>query len=218
MISMWRIHRFFGDNYHRLFGVTVPSYVYDVGCLFIHIPKVAGISISYSLYGREIGHTRLSYYRDIPDDLHIFSVVRNPFERVVSAWRFLSQGGLSNHPNGLKFNDTVLRNYDSFDSFVCNWLSAGNEYSFLHFIPQSEFLKSRDGSLSRINCLLRFETLENDYKTILNNFPSAKPLIPMNSSGKFDYRTLYTSRSYDCIRNLYAEDFHLLDYDDSFFL
>lgn len=217
MISKWRVQRYFADLYKSVVGVPVPDYVFDSGCLFIHIPKAAGVSISTSLYGREIGHNRLGYYRDLPKDLYVFSVVRNPFERVVSAWRFLSRGGMSHHPNGSKFNKAVLSRYRGFDDFVCNWLSAGNEYSFLHFIPQVEFLRTENGSLSRVNTLLRFESLQSDFKKIQERFQLQKPLEIMNSTGMVDYRSFYTSRSIDFVRSIYGIDFSLLGYDDSVF-
>ena len=140
----WRFHRIFCDSYKKTIGVPLPKFVSDRQCLFIHIPKTAGMSLIKSLYGREIGHTRLSFYREIPDDIYVFSVVRNPFDRAFSAWNFLYQGGMIHHPNGIKFKQVVLDRFVDFNDFVCNWLACGNERAFIHFVPQFEFLISKN--------------------------------------------------------------------------
>ena len=212
----WRCYRYIGDTYKRSMGVQVPKFVFDKMCLFIHIPKAAGMSVTTSLYGREIGHTRLSFYRNIPNGIYVFSVVRNPFDRVVSAWRFLMQGGMLHHPNGMRFKRTVLDRYVDFNDFVCGWLARGNERAFLHFIPQNEFLVSRGGCLSRIHKIIRFESLNSEFDDLRQKFVGIEPLKKVNVSGDGDYREYYNKESLECVRRVYSEDFRRFGYEDSF--
>ena len=71
------------------------------GCLFIHIPKCAGIAVSKALFNnRAGGHLPLAHYQLIitPQQykhLFKFTVVRNPYARLLSAYRFLASGGLN---------------------------------------------------------------------------------------------------------------------------
>ena len=73
----------------------------DSGILFIHVPKTGGISVKRALYGdinRGHGHVRAITYRtklgkNTFNNLFKLAVVRNTWDRLVSAYHYLSQGG-----------------------------------------------------------------------------------------------------------------------------
>ncbi|HTL74630.1 MAG TPA: sulfotransferase family 2 domain-containing protein, partial [bacterium] len=70
-------------------------------CIFVHVPKCAGISLVKSLFGDfDCGHTNLRRYQIMfaPAEFNgyfKFTIVRNPFDRVVSAFLFLKKGGVN---------------------------------------------------------------------------------------------------------------------------
>ena len=79
-------------------GYTYKPYD-DYRCIFVHIPKAAGMSICRSLFGNLAGgHATLSDYQIIFPRLEFesyfkFTFVRNPWDRVFSAYNFLKKGG-----------------------------------------------------------------------------------------------------------------------------
>ena len=67
--------------------------------LFIHIPKTGGTSISSCLYERNQPHLTAAFifnlYGDLARSVPSFAVVRNPLDRLKSAYHFLRNGGTS---------------------------------------------------------------------------------------------------------------------------
>lgn len=111
--------------------------------IFVHIPKCAGISVNKALFDSiGGGHTTLDQYINIfPPALFKsyfkFTFVRNPWDRVVSAYTFLQKGGLNNWDN--EFYEREIKQYDSFKAFVQGWLTPENLFKHHHFRPQHHY-------------------------------------------------------------------------------
>lgn len=143
-------------TFQRLLS-TVGSGIYrqevlDTRILFIHVPKAAGTSVVLALYNLQgIGHCRAVTARAMNpvlfEQLYCFAVIRNPWERLISAYRFAKQGGTNEVPlnNSSALNDRLP---DNFQSFVMDWLIHQNPEK-LHslFMPQHLFVCDKQGKL-----------------------------------------------------------------------
>ena len=188
----------------------------EMGCIFVHIPKAAGNSVTRALFGCGVGHKSIYEYREIFGedfrDYFKFTVVRNPFSRVVSAYEFLKQGGHAAWPNDEHYGDEVLIKYDGFESFVLEELSQAVEER-KHFRPQWKFLMI--GGELAVDYVARLETLQEDFKHVCDRLGVDRKLPHRNKTGA-DRPPLasYYERDAvaDTVRTLYADDFSLLDY------
>lgn len=210
-------------NYFLISKKRINSYSVDqfdyYQCLFIHIPKAAGISVNRSLFGNlGGGHKSLRWYMDrypksTIDKFYKFTFVRNPWDRLFSAYNFLKKGGINLMDE--EFRDNVLINFTDFNDFVMNWVNHENIYSYTHFIPQFEYLTNEQGQIS-MDYIGRFENIENDLDIILKNskIPNHKELMVMNKTfiKSLDYKDHYSTEAKEKIYQIYKKDIELFKY------
>ncbi|HEY4274543.1 MAG TPA: sulfotransferase family 2 domain-containing protein [Rhizomicrobium sp.] len=82
----------------RLFQWRIPEEMRQRNLIFVHVPRVAGTSIARALYGaRCTRHHSIRYYKTVAPDFWAkadsFAVLRDPFDRVASAYAFVRTGG-----------------------------------------------------------------------------------------------------------------------------
>lgn len=190
------------------------------GIVFIHIPKAAGTAINEALYGRFMGHVRASdierwgsaELRALPS----FAVTRNPWDRLVSAYRFVKGGGGTGGPNagGVRWPEQYRSaEFATFERFVTEWL-AGRDLAGLDvvFQPQSPFVCAERGEII-VEHLGRFERLDETYDYLRERVAGLRPLGESNRSGDaVDYRTFYTPRLVDLVGAIYADDVNRFGY------
>lgn len=196
------------------------SYVIDKKIIFVHIPKAAGRSVQNGLLGgHSVSHCSLNMYRIILGDCFFnscykFSFVRNPFDRLLSAYRFLSSGGVSDEDkyNQIKYFDA----FPSFENFVENGLNEKVMSSVIHLLPQKNFLTLRSNALG-IDFVGRYESFEKDYRALQETLNvDHQKTIPWenksNNSERYGYRDFYTNSMRCKVEELYKDDLLLLDY------
>ncbi|MEM7766166.1 MAG: sulfotransferase family 2 domain-containing protein [Pseudomonadota bacterium] len=185
--------------------------------LYIHIPRTAGGSIVEALYDHEErGHTPLYAYAytrpEAMDGLFKFSVVRNPWDRMVSAYHRVL--GTAKNPATRAWGERNLLRFGSFDAFIdaigedqtLRWTVL----SYPHFRAQFEYL-SVDGALA-VDFVGRFETLAEDFSTIANRVRPGASLGHRHKSSHAHYRTYYTDRTAEIVGSIYARDVSAFDY------
>ncbi|MCM2681481.1 sulfotransferase family 2 domain-containing protein [Echinimonas agarilytica] len=155
--------------------------------------------------------------QDAFDQYYKFAFVRNPFDRLVSEYRY--------------------RNLDSqynFKDFVLKHLPAGEMTNdFRHIVPQSRYVYDSEG-----NCLVdfvgKFESIQSDFSKVCSalNLPSLE--LPHNNKSKakqksiwlqvksslgmqqkakkISYQEFYDSELQELVSTMYQDDLKHFDY------
>lgn len=186
-------------------------------CLFVHIPKCAGLSIARALFGdRGPGHLpiwafEMAYDRREFASRYKFAFVRNPWDRVVSAFYFLKDGGMSDHDAAWAEKQGLSRM--EFEEFVLNRLARPEVRGFYHFQPQHYYLCDPWGRI-RIDHVARFEQLTEEYDRLRQRLNASAPLEHVNVTANRtrDYRECYTEAMRRKVAEVYRRDIRLLDY------
>lgn len=193
--------------------------------IFIHIPKAAGNGITQSLFGLpSSGHYFLQKYYD-DDQLKFnsykkFTVVRNPWDRFVSAFHYLNSdnGGIGVWDN--EFKKLYLKDVKTFKEFVDKLIAdqgfRKKVMNWTHFIPQVDFFRlNGDVDLGFFDSICRFENIESDFealKLILKK--DSSELKKVNKSQHNHFKDYYTEDyMVNFVSELYADDIQLLNYE-----
>jgi hypothetical protein len=193
-------------------------------CVFVHIPKAAGTALAHGLLGypktgsyQGPGHTTLRQYALIFREQEFrryfkFTFVRNPWDRLHSAFTYLKQGGWNQADRA--WAEANLAGIDDFESFVCRWLPAVDvERSWIHLQPQYLFLRLQ-GDRPSVNFIGRFETLESDYQAVASRLGVRAELEHLNKTRRSQrYRDAYTDEMKEIVANVYRKDIELFGYE-----
>jgi hypothetical protein len=123
--------------------------------IFIHVPKSAGTFVRNALPGRVIvcrHNLRDASFRH-PEAViaqmrrkpTVFSIVRDPLTRCVSAYRYLQRGGSPSHSQDQCDAKRFVLRYGSFAEFVRTEVAAGDVLQQTHFRSQAFWLCSTGG-------------------------------------------------------------------------
>jgi hypothetical protein len=172
--------------------------------VFIHINKTGGtsiISITGKAYRKHLTVKDVIKYvgQKKWDKVYKFTVVRNPWAKVVSQYKFrtkTNKSKLGDRP--LSFKDWVIKVFVEKDKFYY----GGRP---LLYIPQVEWLKDRNDKID-IDRVLRFENLNEEFKEVAEIVGISPNLPHLNSTKKADYRDFYDKETKQIIDNWFAED------------
>lgn len=196
---------------------------------FIHIPKTGGTyvgkvyeNLNYlghscvintkeeqkpSRYPPAIGILRTVYYKEI-SDYYVFSIVRNPFEWLVSY--AAHAGGWNpiycdkNHYDYINANKGFDYLVKSIADRTDTWPNR-NLLFFQLFSDDGKFITDR---------LLKTETLDADLSILASDFNIVYKKINRQRVGVHDkYKTYYTDRLIDIVQNIWKQELNLFGYD-----
>jgi chondroitin 4-sulfotransferase 11 len=188
-------------------------------CIFVHVPKAAGISVAMALFGNLAGgHAGARDYRKVFGRdfwrYFKFTFVRNPYTRLVSAYEFLRGGGHPAWATNQRFRDQVLSEYVDFADFVLGWLKPRTRWPEPHFRPQCEFLEL--GGRLVMDFVGRVERIEEDFATVYDRLGFQTRKLPRLNETHYGHAALgeyYTSDAVErCVQDFYARDFELFGY------
>jgi len=193
--------------------------------IFIHIPKTGGSSVKKSLCGIDtFGHCKavdlFKQDMEVWSNSFKFAFIRNPWDRLVSAFYFAKMEKSYWHDNISKKKDghpdyETVKNM-SFSNFIEDICSDRRKYKHVSFRNQRDFICDRSG-----RCLVdfvgRFETLESDFSYICGKLNRPKLVlqrINVTSNRCANYQEHYKSKKeIEMVADLYREDLDIFNYE-----
>jgi len=180
--------------------------------LFIHIPKTGGKSIGHLIGMKRANHSSYMDYRqllgeDRLNEYFIFSLVRDPADRLISTWKYLDAGG-NRSKEDAQARKAIFEPYKNINDFVARRLTnlAGES---LFFRSQTSFLKDSEGHLAKDITIVHLENLDREKHLLPDCIRSKK--IPHLNKTKSEEISL-TNESMATIKATYHEDYEMLGY------
>jgi len=185
-------------------------------CIYVHVPKCAGISVTNSLFGNlGGGHLTIRDYQIIYSaasyaDFFKFTFVRHPLDRLLSAYLFLSTGGIDDKEAALA--KELLSGIESFEAFVFALAEDASLQKWIHFRPQCDFLTDYRGNIA-VDFIGRFESLHEDFNKVCDLLGIKASLPKLNTTKrKENWETFYSGRMKEAAELVYWRDFEQLNY------
>ena len=183
-------------------------------CIFIHQRKTAGSSLkeSFGLNRNEpdwhaFNDGRLSKKPNWCDkikkydDYFVFSVVRNPWDRFISGWKYCES----------------TRHRDLLD-VAQNMPKEGHDYRHLTR-PQLDIITDEQGHLLT-DFIIRFENLQSGFDQVCDVIGKPKTKLPIRKvSRRLPYTDYFDEQSRDLVTRAFEEDIEAFGYEfgeDSF--
>ncbi|OKY26881.1 hypothetical protein BI291_01660 [Thalassotalea sp. PP2-459] len=188
----------------------------DNKAIFVHIPKCAGVSVCKKLFGNLAGgHTSINEYLVIFEPKNIknyykFTFVRNPWDRLVSAYFFLKKGGFGEKDKA--WFEKELSMFSSFEQFVTEWVNKENIQKWHHFRPQTHYIIDRHEKVS-LDFIGFLENMDDDFQFISNKLNIDAEISIQNKSQHNNYMTYYTEKTKKIVEQVYEQDIKTLGYN-----
>jgi hypothetical protein len=188
----------------------------DANVIFIHIPKVGGTSIAHRLFGKRAGHDSASKVKAILgeetfNNMYSFSIVRNPYDRVVSAYHYAIQGGGSH--GGIRSQPVYRTNlFATFSMFVQNWLILQDpEELDIIFRPQHYFICDKNDKVL-VDWIGKIEDLDEIEHHLSSELKKEIKISRRNTTRRKHYSKYYDAELQQMVYEYYRLDFELFGY------
>lgn len=185
------------------------------GITYLHIPKTAGTSILDWVRNAPLqvnqeweSHPPHSVLNNLYPANISFTVIRNPWDRMVSAYHYLRQISLPEGSGWLKINNITEGNFPSFKDWILNLESYDNPdgYWFRPETAQSCWIDVP------VDIIIRYETLEQDFVHIQELFGHHVPLPHHYKSKRSNYRDYYDDITKSIVAKLNEQDIDSFKY------
>lgn len=192
--------------------------------IFVGIPKNASTSFHMTLLNKTdyagVGHNHNTIFDEFENHdedllLHYDSlcVIRNPYDRFFSAWKFAHphKGPVSVEDFKESFNDFVYRCEEK--------KFRENNIEYDHYFPQYRFVTMNKRIV--VDDIIRYENLLEDWKIYQEKWNQRRQLpykmnltlVHENSSEiNINWQEVYDSQSREIVYDLYHTDFEIFKY------
>ena len=196
-------------------GTSSNMISHDHRFIFVHIQKTAGKSILKAL-GLPLGadhrfaeKQRKDYGEDLWDSYFKFAIVRNPWDRLVSAYHYRVTGG-SRSPDDLARAKLYPRSFRRFCMNLDHFVRLPNEHMFR---PQYEWISDSAGK-DLTDFVGHFETLNEDFLVIRRQIGLEGAELPhINKSNHRPFWRYYDRVTRDLVERAYQEDIERFGYE-----
>jgi len=188
--------------------------------LFIHVRKTGGIAVKKALdklscrhYELDhlwsinclkpkllTHHTTLKQYNELLDEsflnsLFKFSIIRNPWERLISLYFSSHRGDVAWNKERFK---SIVNNEPTLKDYIC--------------INNSKYTKSESSDKivqldKDIEYLMRYENIESEFEEVQKLLGLEKIKLPfLNRSSRSDYKSYYDETLYEIVRCKFIQE------------
>lgn len=181
--------------------------------IFIHIPKTGGTSIEKAFNQNLVGekHRTMTQYENILDtnidQYFLFSVIRNPWDRMVSYWNWRQgkywapiDGKMNIFSEWLKYVMSLNLKKESSNDFK---MAISSQFSSL---------KNKKNKI--ILDLIRFENLQNDFNSVCDKIGIPQQQLPHYNKAKHKHYTeYYDDKTRQIVAEKFAKDIEYFGYE-----
>ena len=176
--------------------------------VFIHINRTGGSSIGKALLLPFEHKTALEKINELGrrrwENKYTFTVIRNPWDRVVSHYHYRVQTNQTElGTNTLDFREWVQLTYGSKDSFYYDNPKM--------FMPQLEWISDHQGNIL-VDHICRFERLNDDFSSVCAKLRKSVTLPHVKASKRGNYRDYYDDDTFDIVAKWFRKDIENFGY------
>lgn len=184
--------------------------------VFVAIPKTATTSIHYHFLGSDVDNSSVnldlmtghglqhsSYPKILQKSIidvsgyFSFSFTRNPWDRLVSAWKYLT---------------TSHRSKETFDEFFDRFFMPPFERMGIHLFPQHQFILDQNGE-NLVDFIGSFENLQQDFDIICDKIGTPRQrLSHKNQRIRKHYSSYYNDEMRELVAKKYSKDIKYFGY------
>ncbi len=182
--------------------------------VFVHIPKCGGISIysdEFIYFHHNLRDKNFVYFKDSLERKGAefsFAFVRNPWDRLVSAYEYLKNGGIC--PLDAEDYLNLFSKYENFKEMVLNWEEVF--FDQIHFKSQSDWICDNDGNII-VDFVGKFENLQQDFDIVCDRMQIPRKKLPhTNKTNHKHYTKYYNDEIREIVAKKYARDIEYFGY------
>lgn len=128
--------------------------------------------------------------------IQYITFLRNPYDRVISAFFHLHRDTLARRPNREKYFNKFIQHE------LVNYKFNDYNSDYIHYYPQYKFLIDQDGHLGSDITFYKSDQYHNQELVFPDNWVIRT----------YDLKKYYTQENLDIINKIYAKDFELFNY------
>jgi hypothetical protein len=131
-----------------------------------------------------------------------FTVVRNPWDRMVSMYHYFKNVAMYENSRFLALNNLTTDNFPTFDEwvFMLDKVDVPPDYWFTGQTPQVDWLDSP------VDLIIRYENLNEEFLVIQEIMKCPTPLPHIYSSGRSNYKDYYNDATRKEVERISEKD------------